>query len=155
MEVEVRKAGPQDVPGIAALVETYAMRGELLPRTREEIALHLEDWVVAVRDEAVQACGSLVHYTSTLSEVRSLAVAESAKRNGLGMAIGQALVDQARTRGVRTLFALTRVTRFFEKLGFQLGPEVRFPEKVWRDCRLCPIQDRCDEIAVVMHLNAA
>ncbi len=155
MEIEVRRAGPQDVPGIAALVASYAERGELLPRSRGEIASSLDDWVVAVQDDAVWACGSLVQYTPTLSEVRSLAVSQEARRNGLGLAIGQALIDEARRRDVHTLFALTRATGFFQKLSFELSLAPRFPEKVWRDCRMCPIQDHCDEVAVVMNLNHA
>lgn len=153
MEIEVRRAGPQDISGIATLVASYAKRGELLPRSRGDIGSGLDAWVVAVRGDAVQACGSLVHYTPMLSEIRSLAVAEGAKRNGLGMAIGQALIDEARGRGVTTLFALTRATDFFQKLGFELSLAPRFPEKVWRDCRLCLIRDRCDEVIVIMNLN--
>ena len=155
MEIEVRKAGPQDVYGIVTLVASYAERGKLLPRSAGDITSSLDDWVVAARGEAIQACGSLVHYTSTLSEVRSLAVSTGARQNGLGLAIGQALIDQARDRGVQTLFALTRATGFFVKLGFELSLAPRFPEKVWRDCRMCPIQDRCDELAVVMYMNGA
>lgn len=153
MKIKVRRASPQDVSAIAALVASYAKSGDLLPRSRQEIASSLVSWVVAVRGEAVQACGSLVHYTPMLSEIRSLAVAEDAKRNGLGMVVGQALIEEARGRGVHTLFALTRTTGFFQKLGFEISLEQRVPEKVWRDCRLCPIQDRCDEVAVVMNLN--
>ncbi len=108
--------------------------------------------MVAVWGDTVKACGSLVRYTPELSEVRSLAVSEKAKRNGLGLAIAQALIDEARSRGVHTLFALTRATSFFQKLGFEVSLTERFPEKVWRDCRMCPIQDRCDEVAVVMNL---
>jgi amino-acid N-acetyltransferase len=153
MEIEVRRARPQDVPGIAALVEKYAKRGELLPRSSEEIASSLDNWLVVAQGNTIRACGSLVHYTPTLSEVRSLAVSEGAKRNGLGMAIGQALTEEARSRGVHKVFALTRATDFFQKLGFELSPSEQFPEKVWRDCRMCPIRDRCDEVAVVMNLN--
>jgi len=152
MGFEVRKATPEDVPGIADLVTSYSERGELLPRQREEISSSLDDWVVAVWGDAVRACGSLVRYTPALSEVRSLAVSEDAKRNGLGLAIGHALIDEARSRDVHTLFALTRATVFFQKLGFQVSLTERFPEKVWRDCRMCPIQDRCDELAVVLNL---
>lgn len=155
MEPEIRRAVPRDVPGIADLVASYAKDGELLPRTRSEIASSLDDWVVAIQGNAVQACGSLVQYTSTLTEVRSLAVSTESQHKGLGMAIGQALIEEARDRGVYTLFALTRATGFFQKLGFELSLAPRFPEKVWRDCRLCPIQDHCDEVAVVMNLNAA
>ena len=155
MEIEVRRADLRDVPGIAALVAGYAERGDLLPRSAEEIASSLADWIVAVQDDAVRACGSLIRYTPVLSEVRSLAVSEGAKRNGLGLVIGRALIDEARIRDVHTLFALTRATGFFQKLGFELSLTEQFPEKVWRDCRMCPVQDRCDEVAVVMNLNRA
>jgi len=152
MDYELRKATAKDVPGIVGLVAGYSERGELLPRGFEEIASGLDDWVVAVWGDTVKACGSLVRYTPELSEVRSLAVSEKAKRNGLGLAITQALIDEALSRGVHTLFALTRAASFFQKLGFEVSLTERFPEKVWRDCRLCPIQDRCDEVAVVMNL---
>lgn len=155
MESKIRRAAPEHLPGIAALVTSYSERGELLPRSQEDIASGLDDWVVAVRGDVVRACGSLVRYSPALNEIRSLAVSENAKRNGLGLAIGQALIDEARRRDVHTLFALTRATDFFQKLGFELSPTERFPEKVWRDCRLCPIQDRCDEVAVVLRLKGA
>lgn len=153
MEYEIRGAILEDVPVIAALVDAYARRGELLPRPPEEIAASLEDWVVAVDGEGVRACGSLVSYSPSLSEVRSLAVAEGAKGLGMGTAMTEALIHEARSRGVRTLFALTRAVPFFERVGFSRSGEERFPEKVRRDCRLCPIQDRCDEQAVVMQLD--
>ena len=82
MEFEVRKAASEDVPGIVDLVAGYSERGQLLPRPLEEIASTLDDWVVAVWGDTVKACGSLVRYTPELSEVRSLAVSEKAKRNG-------------------------------------------------------------------------
>lgn len=141
------------MPGIAALVHSYAQTGALLPRTGPEIAAGLDDWVVAIADGAVLGCGSLVAYSPALTEVRSMAVAPRAKRKGIGMAIGKVLVEEARGRGVRTLLALTRATGFFEKLGFKLTVNQQFPEKVWRDCRLCPIQDRCDEVAMVLSLD--
>jgi N-acetylglutamate synthase-like GNAT family acetyltransferase len=155
VEIEIRRAAPEHVTGIAALVTRYSERGELLPRSTEDIASGLDDWVVAVWGDEVRACGSLVRYSPALSEIRSLAVSKDAKRNGLGLAIGQALIDEARHRDVHTLFALTRATGFFQKLGFQVSLTERFPEKVWRDCHLCPIQDRCDEVAVVLSLKGA
>ncbi|HMP42359.1 MAG TPA: hypothetical protein PKA05_18420, partial [Roseiflexaceae bacterium] len=59
----------------------------------------------------------------------------------------------ARTRGFPTIFALTRAVGFFTKLGFVVTGNERFPEKVWRDCVLCPLRDRCDETAVVLELG--
>jgi N-acetylglutamate synthase-like GNAT family acetyltransferase len=63
------------------------------------------------------------------------------------------LVAEARRLRYPTIFALTRAVGFFEKLGFVVTGKERFPEKVWRDCVLCPLQQRCDETAVVMDLS--
>ena len=38
MGIEVRKATPEDVPGIVELVTGYSERGELLPRPTKEIS---------------------------------------------------------------------------------------------------------------------
>lgn len=153
--MKLRRATRRDAPAIAAIIDTYVKRGELLPRSLEEIIEGPQDWMVAVAGGAVRACGSLVAYSSSLSELRSLAVAEGDIRNGLGTAVTEALIEEARSRGVRTLFALTRATPFFLKAGFRRSAKDQFPEKVWRDCRLCPIQEHCDEEAVVLHLGGA
>jgi len=41
---------------------------------------------------------------------------------------------------------------FFERMGFVVTNRERFPEKVWTDCVICPLKERCDEIAVVLEL---
>jgi N-acetylglutamate synthase-like GNAT family acetyltransferase len=153
MDFKVRRARPQDVPAIAALINHYYRKGELLPRSADAIRASLDDWWVAVRGGRVVACGSLVAYSPSLSELRSLAVVPEAHGQGLGSAITQALIEEAARRRVGRLFALTRAAPFFIRLGFQPSEKEQFPEKVWRDCALCPIQDRCDEVAVAMDLN--
>lgn len=149
--MEIRFAGPADVPGISHLIDTHARRAEVLPRPVKAIRDALPDFVVAVDAGRVVACGSLVHYSPLLAEVRSLTVDDTTKGNGYGRAVVHVLIEEARRRGISTLFALTRVTPFFLKLGFDLSDRTFFPEKIWRDCQLCPIQDRCDETAVVLH----
>ena len=151
--VEVRRATPEVAPGIAALVEVHFHRAEVLPRSLEAIRISIDDWVVAVEGTSVLACGSLLPYSPTLSEVRSLVVADQFKRKGLGRAVVDALIEEAQRRGVVTLFALTRAIDFFEKVGFRSTDKFHFPEKVWRDCITCSIQDRCDEFAVILSLN--
>ena len=53
----------------------------------------------------------------------------------------------------KRLFALTREKVFFEKLGFTVVPKETLPHKVWTDCVRCPLQEQCDEIAMVYELN--
>lgn len=151
--VNIRPARPEDIPAILSLVNDHARRGDLLPRTASSIRDSLPDWLLA-KDEAgeVVACCSLYAYSATLAEVRSLAVRDGAKGSGWGSTLLKEIIVEARQRGVVTLFALTRAVRFFERAGFHVSDRLRFPEKVWRDCVSCPLQDRCDETAVVLHL---
>ncbi len=152
MKPTVRPAQESDVYAIATLVDVYARRGELLPRSEESIHATLPDWVVAVSAGRVVGCGSLVRYTPQLLELRSLAVDENAQGRGIGRALTDALVALAQRQGAATIFALTRAVPFFEKAGFVQTPMASFPEKVWRDCRLCPLQDNCDETALSLQL---
>ncbi len=152
--MHIRTAKPKDIPDIMTLVEEHARRGALLPRTAESVHASLADWLVGKdEDDEIVACVSLHRYTPALAEVRSLAVADKVKGQGYGRTIVKAVIAEARQRNIPTLFALTRVVPFFQKLGFHPTNMERFPEKVWRDCQACPVFHNCDETAVYMHLT--
>ena len=148
----IRLARPDDIPGIVALINEHARRGDVLPRTAKSIQETLGNWLVGEQKGQIMACVSLLFYSPKLAEVRSLAVHDALKGQGWGAAIVQALIAEARQRHIPTLFALTRAVRFFEKQGFTVSDKSHFPEKVWRDCLQCPIQHNCDETAVVLFL---
>lgn len=150
--MNIRSASPADIPAIAALVDIHARRAEVLPRPIEAIRDTLADWVVGEQENTVLGCASLLQYTPWLGEIRSLVVNDCARRDGVGSGMVRALIDQARRRSIPTLFAVTRVVPFFLGLGFVISDKAFFPEKIWRDCQLCPIQEHCDETAVVIHL---
>ena len=152
--MNIRPAHPQDVPQILALLNEHVRRGDVLPRTAQSIHDTLPDWLVGIdaEDELV-ACVSLLYYSEILAEVRSLAVSDKVKGQGWGRSIVKALIGQAKHRQVPTLFALTRAVPFFQKMGFGISSRDLFPEKVWRDCQVCPLLTNCDETAVVLHLT--
>jgi argininosuccinate synthase len=152
--MNIRRARPDDIPGILTLVNDHVRRGDLLPRSEDSIRETLPDWLVG-KDATgeIVACVSLLSYTPALAEVRSLAVHDRVKGEGWGSSILKAAVAEARRRNIPTLFALTRAVAFFERGGFQVSRKERFPEKVWRDCHLCPLLEHCDETAVVLHLS--
>lgn len=152
--IHIRPAHPEDVPAILHLLNEHVRRGDVLPRTAQSIRETLPDWLVGIdADEELVACVSLLFYTEALAEVRSLAVSDKAKGQGYGRILVRTLLTNAKQRGVPTVFALTRAVGFFQKLGFQITAKERFPEKVWRDCSVCPLLQNCDETAVVLHLN--
>jgi amino-acid N-acetyltransferase len=151
-QVMVRRADEADVPAIVRIVAENVRQGHLLPRSAENIRASLPTWLVAELDGEVVGIASLLEMTPVLAEVRSLAVLPAFRSYGAGAALVRGLIAEARRRRYPTLFALTRAVGFFEKLGFTVTGQERFPEKVWRDCVLCPLQQRCDETAVVLEL---
>lgn len=148
-EITIRKATVADAQQIADLVNLGEREGQLLPRSLEEIRASIDDWLVAEDGGRVVGCGSLVEMSLALSEVRSLEVSPEYRGNSVGAKIVDALVNEARVRGIPTVFALTRAVPFFEKLGFMVTEKDNFPEKVWRDCVICPVRHACDEVAMV------
>lgn len=160
--IAIRPAGVADVDGIAALIQAQARRGKLLPRGAAAIYETIDDWIVATipagngpnGEEEILGCVSLLPYPSGLVEVRSLAVQESAQGLGIGSRLLEALLAEARARGIVALFALTRAVPFFLRFGFAITAREHFPEKVWRDCWQCPLLDACDETAMVWEVGS-
>ena len=149
----IRTAAIADAPSIHHLLEIYASKGNLLPRTLSEIYRHLRDFFVIELDGKVAAMGALEIFTEDLGEVRSLVVDEAYERRGLGRLLVQRIVDEARAIGLRRVMALTYVPEFFHKLGFQTVPMGTLPEKVWTVCVKCYKYNNCDEVAVLLELK--
>ncbi len=149
----VRKAVPDDVPGILTLLNHYAAQGDLLPRTRHDVEENLNHFRVISSGSEVVACGSLEHFTEELAEIRSLMVASNIKGGGLGRQIVENLISIAQHRKVGRVMALTYVPKFFHKLGFKTVNKDIFPEKVWGICVNCYKFHNCDEIAVLLTLK--
>lgn len=151
----VRPATLADVPEIEALMAPFVASGDLLPRSEYDLCRHIKEYVVAVApppDGSIVGTGSLKIYSQHLAEVAGLAVGGDYQGAGVGRAIVQALLADARALGLSEVFALTRQPAFFLRLGFQLAEKAQFPVKVWADCARCPRQSCCDEIAVALKL---
>lgn len=151
----IRAATLSDVSDITGLVEAHAWRGQILHRSAKEIQDSINDWIVFSQDQAILACGSLAFYSPQLAEVRSLVVDDQVQMRGLGKAVLQALIEEAKLRCIHTLFAMTRMVPFFQSTGFTLSDKTVFPEKMDRDCDACPFQKNCSENAVVLQLTGA
>jgi amino-acid N-acetyltransferase len=152
-DVAIRPASTDEIDAILDLFEDEVRAGRMLPRSPNEIRAAIDDWLVAASDDVVVGCVSLVFFNDELCEVRSLAVAPACRGIGLGAALVEAALALARRRGVRRVLTLTRAVDFFRRLGFRIDRVARYPEKVWRDCRPCPLRHRCDEVALIYHLK--
>lgn len=148
-----RQAKFEDVEPLYTMIDEYAKRGIMLPRSRAVLERQINDFVVAEVDGQVVGCGSLCKLGDELVEIRSLGIAEGYKGRGLGSMLVEKLVEQARKLAVPKVMALTYEVSFFVKNGFTVVNKEIFPEKVWTDCVNCAKQQCCDEIAVLKILD--
>jgi len=150
----VRKAAMRDIPPILALINGYAAKGVMLPRTEFELSEAIRDFsVVTGPDGALLGCGALHFYSPTIAEIRSLAVHEHAKTHGVGRKVVEALTREAGIYELDAVFAFTYVVDFFRKVGFNVVERGMLPLKAWKDCVRCPKFQACDEIAVLRILR--
>jgi amino-acid N-acetyltransferase len=147
------KAEIHDAQAIHDLINLYAQRGDMLPRTMGEVYENLRDFYVVREEERLLGCVALHIVWSDLAEVKSLAVAEEAQSRGLGSALVNASVDDARDLGLERVFALTYRPAFFERLDFVQADVMTLPRKVWNECYRCPKFPSCNEIALVRELH--
>ncbi len=155
MSPGLRAARVDDVAAMLALINGYAREDRMLERTPEFLVEHLRDFFVAEQGGGVLGCCALAVLTSDLAEVRSLAVVPEVSGKGVGRALVDACIAEARRLGVRRVFALTLVPAFFEKCGFTLVSLGRLPEKSAAECPVCPKRFACDEQAMLLHLDGS
>ncbi len=149
----IRKAAMHDIRPILELINGYAAKGVMLPRTEFEMSEAIRDFTVVLDGEELLGCGALHFYSPTIGEIRSLAVHEHAKTRGVGRKVVEALVREAEEYELDAVFAFTYVAGFFGKVGFQVVERGLLPLKAWKDCLRCPKFHACDEIAVLRVLR--
>jgi amino-acid N-acetyltransferase len=115
--VAVRRARTADVTTIKHLVDEYAGRVLL---AKEIITLYeaVPEFLVAELDGEVVGCGALHVLWADLGEIRTVAVHPRVVGQGVGHAIVNALIDNAREFGLSRLFVLTFEKQFFSRHGF-------------------------------------
>jgi len=151
--MNIRPAKVSDVKEMQALINDFAARKEMLPRSLNDLYENIFEYFVAEDDAGkVIGCGALHIAWEDLAEVKGLAVASSMQGKGIGAQIVRRAEQKALEVGVRKVFALTFKPGFFEKLGYkQVGRET-LPHKVWGECVKCPMFPDCGEVAVMKTL---
>ena len=113
----VRRARTSDVPGIKRLVDIYAGK-ILLEKNLVNLYEGVQEFWVAEVDGDVVGCGALHVLWADLGEVRTVAVDPKVKGLGVGHAVVDKLLDEARQLELERVFVLTFETEFFGRHGF-------------------------------------
>jgi amino-acid N-acetyltransferase len=154
MEGLIRKARIGDVREIQKMLAAHAQAGELLPRSLSELFDNLRDIFVYVDkddDRIIGTCSMHICWED-LAEIRSLAVRESRRLQGVGRKLVEACISEAVTLGLYRIFVLTYQVEFFEKMGLRVVDKATLPQKIWADCLKCVKFPECDETAMILEL---
>ncbi len=151
--MKVEKAKIADAAQMHKLINRFANEGEMLPRALSEIYEYIRDYFVVKNDGKVAACVALHVSWADLAEIKSLAVAQGSQGQGVGAALVEKCVEEARDLGISTIFCLTYKPSFFQKCGFTLVDKSELPRKVWGECYRCPKFPDCDEVPLILHLG--
>ncbi|MCL2140406.1 MAG: N-acetyltransferase [Dehalococcoidia bacterium] len=149
MKYTIEKARIEDAVSIQKLINSFADNGEMLARPLSEIYENIRDFFVAHSDTEIIACVALHISWSDMAEVKSLAVSEAHRREGVGEALVKACLEEATSLEIPNIFVLTYVKTFFEKCGFKEVNKSSLPHKIWGECYRCPKFPNCDETAMV------
>ena len=147
--MRTRNAVLPHAQAIHDLIATYSPDGTLLPRTLAEICENVRDFIVLEDCGQIVGCGALHLYGTHLAEIRSITVARSCQRRGGGGKLVRALLVQAKRHQVSCICLFTRTPEFFGGLGFMLAQREDLPDKIYKDCCVCPRFHNCDEVAMV------
>jgi len=150
---KAEKAKIPDAVQMHKIINLFADRGEMLPRSLSELYENIRDFFVYRDNGKVVGCAALHINWSELAEIKSVAVAEEYQRKGIGDIIIKACLDEAKELGIPTLFCLTYKPEFFKRFGFVQVDKMELPQKVWSECYRCPKFPNCDEIALILHMK--
>ncbi|MDG1989706.1 MAG: N-acetyltransferase [Dehalococcoidia bacterium] len=150
---QVTRATLNEGEQIFELINIWAGRGQLLPRTLGEVYENIRDFYVVREENKVVGCAALHITWNDLAELKSIAVLDEKHSNGYGKMLVKECVEEGKILNLSKIFALTYQPQFFEKLGWKQADVMTLPQKVWNECYRCPKFPACEEIAVTLDLN--
>ncbi len=154
MTHKVEKATIHDAAQIHKLINSFANKGEMLPRSLSEIYENIRDYFVVRQGQQVIACAALHINWEDLAEVKSVVVTSNFHNKGIGDLMVDACLKEADELGIATVFCLTYAPDFFAKCGFALADKKELPHKVWGECYRCPKFPDCDESALIYRFES-
>jgi amino-acid N-acetyltransferase len=149
----LRKATIDDVEKIYKLINDFAAKNVMLPRSLSELYENIRDFFVFIQDDTLVGCAALHIFWKDLAEIKSVAVQETTQRKGIGRKLVRVCIREARKLRIAKMFVLTYVPEFFEKCGFRRVEKETLPHKIWSECVKCHKFPDCGEIPLILELG--
>ncbi len=155
-EFKIRRARLNDAEKIFALI--HLNRDQLVPRSMGNIVENIDRFTVATSGADVVGCATYqVHPEigkpeAATVEIQSVAVRSPYRRNGIGRALVEAVVESVRPIYAQEVIVLTFAPEFFGSLGFVEIPKANILHKLYTGCINCTKHAdpfTCPEIAMV------
>jgi amino-acid N-acetyltransferase len=122
--LKIRPARTGDVRAITQIAAPLVEKRILLGKELVELYESIQEFIVAEKNGEVLGFGALHVMWEDLAEVRTLAVREDAKGQGVGKKILAELMDKAKDLGIHRVFCLTFEVPFFESQGFKVISDI-------------------------------
>ncbi len=154
MKFLIRKAKTKDAYKIRNLLKKYSLEADIIIRSLNDIYENIRDFFVVENKNRIIGVIALHIYWEDLAEIRSFVIEKKYRSEGLGTQLLKYALKEAKDMDLKKVFALTKITGFFIKNKFKKISRKKLPEKIWRDCFLCPkYPDKCDEEAVIIRIK--
>jgi amino-acid N-acetyltransferase len=158
-KAEIRKAQVNEVPEIYRLLVNFSKKAEwdILPRKMADLYNLVRDFFVYRKDQGrIRGIAALHIFWADLGEIRSLGVLPELRKKGIGSLLVEKCLEEARDLGLKRVFVLTSTQNasFFERFGFKEVDKDDLPRIIWGECRDCLKYPDCDEIPMLLELEA-
>lgn len=128
---DLKMAETNDITGIIALIKPLQDKGQLVPRTPEQIELEIDHFHVLERDGVIIGCAALYPFRKEkIGELACLAIHPDYRGDNRGDILLKAIEKQAAFFGLEKLFVLsTQTMHWFRERGFTAGRIEDLPMK--------------------------
>jgi len=117
-DVVTRPANGGDATAVARFLAPFVARGELLPRTEEELLTLLRHGFVAEAQGSIVGFTALEVYSEKLAEVQCVSVDEAYRGQGIGRRLVTLCVDLARQLHIAETMAISAREEVLHSCGF-------------------------------------
>lgn len=127
----LRRASIADIGGVLNLIRPLEEQGILVRRSREQLEIEIEQFMLIERDGLVIGCAALYPFEEdNAGEFACLVVHPDYRDADRGSLLLKNIINQARNRGYSRLFALTtRSIHWFLEHGFIIEDVEALPQK--------------------------